>query len=381
MSEEKSTFIVPVTNVLDVQKHPNAHSLDIVKVFDYNVVTQRDKYKKNDSVIYIPLDSILPSKLEQQIFPEGSKVKLNNSRIRQIRLRGLASQGMILDIKDVKDYFKELPTVGDNVAEILGITKFEPEEKFFGANQPKTKKDRNRPWENPYFHEYGGLQNWKYFAQSDLFSKGQEVVYQEKIHGTSSRASMSPFKPKTFWQKVLKFFNKVPDYQFCYGSNGVQLQEKPFTGYYDTNVYAEACRNYDLARKLEPNETVYFEIYGAGIQKGYSYGHEKDTRSIAVFDVKVLSDDKQSTRWLSVDELVEWCIKNQLPMVPVLYRGPHSNEKAEEMTKGDSTIGGQKVREGIVVRDPNQTVCYYGKKVFKLLSEDYLDNKDNSDFH
>lgn len=380
MSEEITNFIVPVTTILDIQKHPNAHSLDIVKCFDYTVITQRDKYKKNDSVIYIPIDSILPSQLEQQIFPEGSKVKLYNSRVKQIRLRGLASQGMILDLQDVKSYFKELPTIGDNVAEILGITKFEPEEKFFGANQPRVKKERNKPWENPYFHQYGGLNNWKFYAQSDLFIKGQEVVYQEKIHGTNGRAGMLPFKPKTLWQKILKFFGQTPDYQFCYGSNGVQLQEKPFTGYYDTNVYAEACRKYDIDKKLQPNETVYFEIYGSGIQKGYSYGHADGDRSIVVFDVKVLSDDKKSTRWLSVDELTDWCLRNRLPMVPVLYRGSHSNELAQNYTKGDSTIGGQKIREGIVIRDPKETVCYYGKKFFKLLSEDYLDG-DQSDFH
>lgn len=380
MSEESTKFVVPVTKILDVTKHPNAHSLDIVKCFDYNVVTRRDQYKKNDSVIYIPIDSILPMPLEEQIFPIGSKIKLNKSRVKQIRIRNFASQGMILNIDDVKSYFKELPTIGDNVAGILGITKFEPEEQFFGANQPKTKKERNKPWENAYFHQYGGLNNFKFYAQTDLFTKGQEVIYQEKIHGTNGRAAMLPFKPKNLWQRILRMFGKLADYQFCYGSNSVQLQDKAFTGYYPQNVYAEACQKYELAQKLEPNESVYFEIYGSGIQKGYTYGHKDGERSIVVFDVKVLSNDKKSTRWLSVDELTDWCRKNKLPMVPILYRGPHSNEIAQDCTKGDSVIAGQKIREGIVVRDPNETVCYYGKKSFKLLSEEYLDG-DNSDHH
>ena len=378
--EETTKFIVPVTNILDVQRHPNAHSLDIVKCFDYNIVTRRDQYKKNDSVIYIPIDSILPRELEEQIFPIGSKITLHKSRVKQIRIRNFASQGMVISLDDVKKYFNEMPTIGDNVAEILGITKFEPEEKFFGANQPKSKKERNKSWENAYVHQYGGLTNFKFYAQTDLFTKGQEVVYQEKIHGTNGRAAMMPYIPKNLWQRFLKLIGKVKDYQFCYGSNTVQLQTKPFSGFYDTNVYAEACAKYDLATKLEPNETVYFEIYGSGIQKGYTYGHAEGERSIVVFDVKVLSDDRKSTRWLSVDELTEWCKKNTLPMVPILYRGPHSNEAAQLYTKGDSIIGGQKVREGIVIRDPNETVCYYGKKFFKLLSEEYLDG-DQSDFH
>ena len=380
MSEETTNFIVPVTNILEIIPHPNAHSLEIAKCFDYCVVVQKNKYKKNDSVIYIPIDSILPMDLEQKLFPEGSKVVLHKSRVKQIRLRGFASQGMIISIDDVKEKFKQLPTIGDNVATILGITKFEPEEQFFGANQPKVKKERNKPWENVYFHQYGGLNNFKFYAQTDLFTKGQEVVYTAKIHGTNGRAAMLPFKPKTLWQKILKLFGKLADYQFCYGSNTVQLQDKPFSGFYDTNVYAEACRKYDLAKKLEPNESVYFEIYGSGIQKGYTYGHKDGERSIAVFDVKVLSDDKQSTRWLTIDELIWWCKKNNLPIVPILFRGPHSAETAEQYTKG-FCIGGQKIREGIVILDPNETVCYYGKKKFKLLSEEYLDIKDGTDFH
>lgn len=381
MSEEKIEFIVPITNIVDISPHPNADRLEIAKCFDFNVVVRKGQYQKNDSVIYTPIDSLLPQELETIIFGPESKIKLTNGRVKQIRIRGLASQGMIIDLKDVGTYFKQLPTIGDNVAFILGITKHEPPEAFYAANQPKTKKERNKPWENPYFHSYGGLNNFKYYANSpDLFVEGQEVVYQEKIHGTNGRAGLLPFKPKTFWQKFLKFIGKLPEYQFTYGSNTVQLQEKPFNGYYSTNLYLEAVKKYNLELKLLPNETVYFEIYGSGIQKGYSYGHKEYERSIAIFDVKILSDDKKSNRWLSVDEVKSWCKERNLPVVPELYRGPHSISAAKIYSEGDSKIGDQKIREGIVIRDPHETVCYYGKKVFKLLSEKYLDG-DNSDFH
>ena len=350
--EEEVKFIVPVTTVLEVVPHSNADALEIVKVFDFNVIVRKNSYKVGDTVIYAPIDCILPASLEVIIFGPNSKIKLTKGRIKQIRIRGLASQGMIIDLKDVNLYFKELPTVGDNVADILGIVKHEPPETSFSANQPRVKKERNRSYENPYFHTYGGLNNWKYYAKSELFVEGQEVVYQEKIHGTNGRASLSPFVAKTLWQKFLKFIGRMPEHQFCYGSNNVQLQAKPYTGYYEDNVYAEACKKYNLHLKLQPNETVYFEIYGCGVQKGYTYGHTNDSRSIAVFDVKVLSEDKQSTRWLTVDELTIWCAERMLPMVPIIYRGPHSLAKAQECTKGDSLIGKQKVREGIVIRDP-----------------------------
>lgn len=380
--EENNTieFIVPITKIVEKQAHPNADRLEFVKVFDFNVIVRKDLYQVGDTVTYVPIDSILPPDLEMKIFGEDSKIKLTKGRIKQIRIRGHASQGMLIKMDDIQEYFKELPTIGDNIASILSITKYEPPAPSFASNQPGVKKERNRKWENPYFHTYGGLQNWKYYANSDLFPEGSEVVYQEKIHGTNGRASLSPTVVKTLWQKVLRFFRRLPDYQFCYGSNNVQLQFKRYTGWYGDNIYAEACKKYNLELKLQPNETVYFEIFGSGIQKGYTYGHKDGEQSIVVFDVKVLSDDKKSTRWLSVDELTQWCKERFLPIVPLLYRGPHSKELAPFYTKGDSAIGGQKIREGIVIRDPNQTECFYGKKIFKLLSEEYLDG-DQTDFH
>lgn len=378
--EEKIEYTVPVTTILEIQPHSNAERLEIAKVYDFNVIVRKGLYKPGDTIVYVPIDSIIPLDLEAKIFGTDSKIRLTNGRIKQIRLRGLASQGMIIDMSDVKDSFKKLPTIGDNVAEVLNITKYEPPKASYGANQPKSKKDRNKPWENAFFHSYGGLSNWKYYSKSDMFVEGQEVVYQEKIHGTSGRASKSPLIPKTLWKKFLKLIGRLPEYQFCYGSNNVQLQSRSYTGFYEDNLYADACKTYDLESKLSNNETVYFEIYGSGIQKGYTYGLAEDDRAIVVFDVKVLSDDRQSTRWLALDELAQWCKERNLPMVPTLYRGPHSNEMAILTTKGDSVIGKQKIREGIVIRDPANPVCFFGKKAFKLLSEEYLD-LDNTDFH
>ena len=375
-----SEFRTPVTNIKAINPHPNpaVERLEIATVFDFNVVIRKDQYKVGDTVVYVQIDSILPFELESKIFGPNSKIKLNKGRVRQIRIQQFASQGMLLDLKDLESYNLGELEEGKNLAEILGITKYEPPQPDFQSNEPRVKKERNKSYENPYFHQYGGLENQKFYP--DLFVDGQEVVYEVKIHGTNGRASMLPYKIKGFFDKVRKFFGILPKYQFCYGSNTVQLQTKSYTGFYDENVYAEACRKYFIQDKLEPNETVYFEIYGAKIQKNYMYDCDPGERKIFVFDVKILSDDKMSTRWLSVDELTAWCKDRDLPMIPILYRGQHSKELAKEYTKG-SCIGGQKVREGIVIRDPNETVSLIGKKALKLLSEDYLDDKNNSDFH
>lgn len=375
-----STFRTPVSIIREINPHPNATALDYAKVYDFDVIVKKDSYKVGDTILYVPVDAILPTWLECRLFPIDSKIRLTKSRVRQIRIRGHASQGMVVNLSDIRDKVSGELEEGQDLAEVLGITKYEPPAPTFQENGPRVKKERNRSYDNPYFHQYGGLENAKWYP--DLFVEGQEVVYQVKIHGTNFRASMSPYVPVTMWEKIKNFFKLLPSHQFCFGSNCVQLQSKAkeYTGYYQENIYAKIAKEYELEKKLKPNETVYGEVYGPGIQKGYDYGVPNGELRLAVFDVKVLSEDRQSTRWLSVDELTAWCKERDLEMVPILYRGPHNKDLAKQYTLGDC-IGGQKVREGIVIRDPLETVCFMGKKVIKLISEDFLDNKNNTDFH
>lgn len=373
----QSSFRVPVTKVREILPHPGADRLEIAKVFDFNVVVRKDQYKKGSTVIYVPIDSILPSELEAKIFGPNPKVKLNKSRVKQIRLRGAVSQGMLIDPSDTE--LKDL-SEADDVSELLQISKYEPPMASYQRNQPGVKKERNKSYENPYFHQYGGLQNAKYYP--DLFVEGQEVIYQEKIHGSNLRAAVLPRpEPKTKWEKLLKFLGFWSELQFCYGSNTVQRQHssKRFTKtFYGDDIYSEMCKKYDLQNKLLPNETIYAELYGPGIQKDYDYGQKE--LQILVFDVKILAEDKKSNQWLTVDQVAEFCKQRGLPMVPTIYRGPHSSEEMEKATKGPSLIGKQPIREGIVIRDPKETTSYMGKKFIKLLSEDYLD-LDGTDFH
>lgn len=384
MSEQQaSNFRVPVTKILEIGPHSNADKLEIARVFDFSVIVQKGKWKVGDSCIYIPVDSILPNTIESKIFGPDSKIKLNKSRVRQIRIRGLASQGMVTSVDELfKDTFMTIDglTEGDDLSAQLGITKYEPPA-VYDPNQPRVKKERNRYYENPYFHQYGGLVNIKWYP--DLFTEGQEVVFQEKIHGTNFRCGWLPQEPKTLWQKFLRLIGKFPEYQFCFGSNTVQRQhadKKDSKTFYGEDVYYTAVKKYQLEDKLRPNEILYGEIYGAGIQKGYDYGTSE--HKMVVFDVKKLADDKKSNQWLTVDQVDEFCRERSLPMVPQLYRGPYNKELAKQHTLGASVLNpSQKVREGIVVRDPKETICYAGKKIFKLISEDYLADESNSDNH
>lgn len=174
-------FKVPVTKILKILPHPNADRLVIAVVYGYNIVVQKDKWQPGDKILFIPPASILPDNIEKLIFNPESKIKLHNHRVKQTRIRGFPSEGLIVDPNDLKSILdiQQLPFETD-LAEVLNIKKYEPEIPGFAQTLSKNKQ-RNKKTDHPNFHKYNGLNNIRWFP--DLFQEGEEVVIQEKLHG------------------------------------------------------------------------------------------------------------------------------------------------------------------------------------------------------
>lgn len=371
-----SVYKVPFTKILNVQNHPNADRLDICTVYGFQVITQRDKYKVGDSIIYIPIDSLLPDWLSAILFPEGSKITIKNNRVRQIKIRKCASQGMVVDLKDVSSKVNpEYLTLEQDLAAILGITKYEPPQRV--GTGTRMQKPRNKPLENGRFHRYGGIDNAKWYPN---YFENQEVILQEKLHGSNCRASYAKTAANTFWKKVLRFFGKLPKYEYCYGSNNVQLQErKNYTGFYEGDVYGEVLKKVDAFNRLKPGETIYGELIGPGIQGNYDYGHAE--HHFVLFDVKVEREDG-SQEFLDPEQAETFAKERGFDFVPVLYRGIFNAELAKQLSMGPSIYNAkQKVREGVVIKARTGYGENSSKKALKLISEDYLNDDSNTDFH
>jgi RNA ligase (TIGR02306 family) len=215
VAEDGSVYKVPYTTIVSVSAHPNADRLELATVYGFQVIIQKGKYKAGDKIVYVPVDSILPLWLETIIFPPDSKIKLNKSRVRQIRIRKVASQGMIVDTDDVKTKVNpEYLKLEQDLSEILEITKYEPP----APKGPRMQTPRNKPKENPRFHKYGGIDNIKWYPN---FFEEKEVIIQEKLHGSNCRASYARSVPNTLWKKILNFFGRLPKYEYCHGSNNV----------------------------------------------------------------------------------------------------------------------------------------------------------------
>lgn len=364
-----ATFKVEVVNINKVEPHPNAERLELAHINGWTCVVAKDQFKSGDPAVYIPIDSILPLEIETKIFGPNSKIKLTKSRVKTIRLRGIISQGLLTTAKllDLQDS----PT-GTDVTAKLGITKFEPEVPSYQQNMPGSKKAKST--ENPHFSKYGGLDNGKHYPE--LFTAGEEVIVTEKIHGSHIRAGKFLFVPSTLIQKVMRFLGLTPKFQWCYGSNNVQLQSKWVkSGYYGEDIYGQVLKKYNIQAILKDNEAIHGELYGDGIQKNYTYGCSSGEFKLIIFDVKVNGE------YLATDAAKLWCEERNLEYVPILYRGPYSFEKVRELTLGNSVLApNQKVREGVVVKPVLEEKSYIGRKVLKFISDEYL-LSDQTDFH
>src|SRR5690348_1009882 len=116
--------LATVQRILDIIPHNNADTLEIAKILGWTCVVMKGQFQKDQLVVFIEPDAILPEGK-----PEWEFMRARHFRIKTIRLRGVISQGLVFPMS-ILDGEVELPhepyQEGDNVTEILDITKYEP---------------------------------------------------------------------------------------------------------------------------------------------------------------------------------------------------------------------------------------------------------------
>ena len=258
-------------------------------------------------------------------------------RVNTVTIASIVSQGLIRPISILKnsDQYKE----GDNVTEILEVTKYDEEVKM------------NQNIENGEFPIFLIPMTDELRAQSeprylDLF-KDKAYVATLKYDGTSSSYVLNPNDKDELW--------------VCSRNQIVDPKKK--------NDYWKIAEKYKIKEKLQqfPDYAIQGEIYGPGIQKNLLGMKDK---TLAVFTVFSISQK----RCLDYDYMVEVCKKLDLPYVQVIQRGDSFNYKLEElfeMVKGNYE-GTTNQREGIVFRLAKNWYTPNLRASFKVISNDYL---------
>lgn len=362
---------------VEIFNHPNADRLELARPVgtDWQCVVGKNQFKTGDLAVYVPIDSIVPQSFQDK-YLSGSKIQLKNGRIKTAKIRGEFSQGLLVPASSEHQ-------LGQDVTDELGITKYEPPPPKWWRDTSIPKSTRKKLKEqakfvkfvDELFPKYTKIKNHKYWKR--ILQEGQDVVITEKLHGTNHRCGrIYTGRFKWPWHKKLwRRLTKKNDWLFVVGSHNV-------TKWYKDGVYHRAAKEAGLDKLgKEWNGFIFYgEVFGHGIQE-LSYGVPPGKLELRVFDIMFMNEWGQAT-YLPWDEVVDLCKKAGLQTVPVIYRGPWSDDLVK-LADGDSLIPGAKHhREGFVVKPTTEQ--YHprlGRIILKRISDTYLLSKNRTDYH
>lgn len=350
MSTDSRVFVVRID---DIQKHPNADTLSIVNVFGgYPCIIRTGDFTVGDTAAYIPVDMLVPDS-EQFAFLRSPKARAGEPvRIKAKRLRGVFSMGLLTKAPEGSQ-------PGDDVTDVLDVTKWEPEElPSRGPSRPGGKflpgDAENDPGFLPAYTDIENLRKYRHILDGD------EVAVTEKIHGANAGFvwhAKSGSEPR-LWIRSRRQF------------------KKPEGG----GIWADAAKQYHFAEVLRdvcPSVAIFGEVYGQVQDLTYGYGDRVDLVAFDAFDLSTM-------RYLDYDEFVRYInlinmslstmSEARLRIVPLLYRGPFDYDAIAALAEGVTVLGdGKHVREGIVVKPVRERWdSRLGRVILKLAGEGYL---------
>ncbi len=122
-----STFAVTVERIGRIWPHDNADRLEMASLEGkaYEFVVGKGDFQPGDSVIYFPVDSVLPAWICEKLNLTGKLTGKEQNRVKTVRLRGNISQGIVCSTAQLAPAISDNAGLGDDVTEALGVTKYE----------------------------------------------------------------------------------------------------------------------------------------------------------------------------------------------------------------------------------------------------------------
>lgn len=366
--ETKSTHKVEVVPVV-LEKHPNADSLSIIRVFGYTVCGRTSDWEGVTQAAWIPPDSLVPVNRPEfsflwgpdttKYYSDGVKVKQElrkapptHALIRAKKLRGVLSYGLLVPAP-------EGSVLGEDVADKLNILHWQPPEPTVGLKAG----GEAAPAPAVYSPKYD-VDSFQRYA-SEVFKQGEPVWVTEKIHGCNGRwvyaSADNEFHcgSRTEWKREYT----LPPKDFV----DVELQKVQ-----PRNLWWKVLDTTPLLKewlKAHPDMVVYGEVYGQ--VQDLKYGCKPGEVRLAIFDI--MDRDGQ---WLNAgigpDTFPE------LPWVPLVAETVYDFDKLVELAEGPSFVpGADNIREGVVVKPLlERTHPTIGRVNLKVVSPAYLTRRD-----
>jgi RNA ligase (TIGR02306 family) len=115
--------LASIEEIKNIRNHPNADSLDIAEVLGWQVVVKRGLHKEGDKVVFITIDTIVP-KLPWSEFLADKDHPEKPIRIKNIKLRGEYSSGLVIPLSEFPLQFTATAVVGEDLTTLLGVKKY-----------------------------------------------------------------------------------------------------------------------------------------------------------------------------------------------------------------------------------------------------------------
>lgn len=361
-----------------VEPIPDANAIEKIGILGWELVSKKGDFKIGDSCVYVEIDSILPYRPEFEfMLPYKFKVKT-------IRLRGQISQGIAFPLSIITDavpgYDLSMLKEDDDVTELLGIVKWDPENESLEVEKVPTFTGKNKTIRLFKKYKYFATRRIKKLLRISLdnskskfpsyvpktdetrvqtmhrgldMHQGKVAYITEKLEGSSTTyiilRSKGNFFKRLFVKQPMKFI-------VCARNTTVKNQ---------IDARWILAKKYKLESKMavsKVNYAIQGELIGPKVQGNIYELPDKDFRMYLAYNI----DEK---RYLTFNELTDLSIELGIPMVPVLETGHivHTDIKAYvAMAQGNSVLNPKTKREGIVIRLENENFS------FKSINPEYL---------
>lgn len=381
-----STFSCPLVRVDAISEIAGADKIEVAAVGGYQCVVGKAQFKAGDYAVYIPEGSVVPEAVLDSMGLKGKLSGAKKDRVKAIKLRGILSQGLLMDMKTYQALVTDDLLAGDEVniinadcAATLGIVKYEPPVPVhLGGGRmgpggiPEGCIHIGPSWTVNY-----DIENLKKYPT--IFEPGEMVSITEKLHGTFMAVGWRrDFEHDELPRKRGLIFSKG------LGARGVVFRDT------DTmraeNLYvrlAHDCGLLTAVAELVNNNAGYKAAYLLGEAYGdvqdLTYAHERGKVSFRAFDLYVIDKDNRGY-YVSPDAMIQLLHFYGVTTVPVLYTGKWEPELAHYFAKGKSTLTSDHIREGCVIRpqlERHHTAL--GRVMLKSVSEEYLLRKEGTE--
>ena len=227
--------LASVQRIWKIEPIEGADRIELAHVLGWQCVVNKDQFKPFDVGVYFEIDSFLPIREEFEFMRASSYKKTDimgeGFRLRTMRFRGQISQGLLLPLSQ----FPEIPQsaeVGDDVTELLGIKKWEIEERATTGGTvigtlpydiPHT--DETRVQEEPeLIQAFAGLD---YYISTKMDGSSHSLGFDENgFHVTGHNYEYKDDGSSSFYEliKARGYQAKMEEYSKALGLNTLTIQ-------------------------------------------------------------------------------------------------------------------------------------------------------------